>query len=176
MAKLQSGDRKFLWLLALIAIFCASVLISLNLADRYTFLNGAPFFLLSLIIGIPFSVLCTIGAIRLKTIRRAFWPAIGVFVIMLMVFTALILSVALNFNHVLDTSEPQKVTVVIEDKEIDFNRRSRDDYEFVFTYEGKEYNLEVPRSVYDRYEEGELFPIELHQGAFQHPFFIADLD
>ena len=174
----QKNKSKFkrAWLLGLIALLCVSVPISLSLADRYTFLSGGiPFLFPSLLIGLPLGILCTVGVIRIGGKKKKFWSIVGFFALLSLTLCAIILSFALNLNCLFDTSEPQKLTVVIEDKEFDGHYKSVD-YKFIFTYEGKEYSIEIPISVYNRYEEDDLFEIELRQGAFHRPFFIADLD
>ena len=174
----QKNKSKFkrAWLLGLIVLLCVSVPISLSLADRYTFLSGGiPFLFPSLLIGLPLGILCTVGVIRIGGTKKNFWSTVVPFALLSLTLCGIILSFALNLNCLFDTSEPQKLTVVIEDKEFDSSYRSAD-RKFIFTYEGKEYSIEVPWSVYNRYEEGDLFEIELRQGAFHRPFFIADLD
>ena len=64
---------------------------------------------------------------------------------------------------------------MIENKDIDRNRKSSDDYEFIFSVGGEKYSVKVPSEMYYSYEIGDTFDIKMYQGAFDHPFFMADM-
>ena len=62
--------------------------------------------------------------------------------------------------------------VVIEDKESHHSKHSRS-YEFTVTAQGDTFDIDVPRSHYYTFDEGDLYVIEYREGAFGEPYYIA---
>ena len=77
-----------------------------------------------------------------------------------------------HLNHWLDSSQPKQFVVVIEDKESHSSRYSLS-YEFTVTAQGDTFDIDVPRSHYYTFDEGDLYVIEYREGAFGEPYYIA---
>ena len=63
---------------------------------------------------------------------------------------------------------------VIEEKDIDRNRKSPDDYEFKLTVDGESFWLEVDAIEYDDYEIGDVYEFKQHSGAFGVRFYVSE--
>ena len=91
------------------------------------------------------------------------------------VFLAIMASFALSWsifyhlNFALDTSEPVKCEEKIIEKDTSGGKRTN--YYFYVEIDGEERRIEVPRSIYRQYEEGDTLEIFLYDGAFDDPFY-----
>ena len=77
-----------------------------------------------------------------------------------------------HLNHWFDSSQPKQFVVVIEDKESHSSKYSLS-YEFTVTAQGDTFDIEVPRSHYYTFDEGDLYVIEYREGAFGEPYYMA---
>lgn len=121
---------------------------------HYRFFSGAftPFWIIPLIIGVGAGIV-TIIAIWKNT---KFWGKVGYFILVAFVITALLSAIITNLNYALDFSEPTKTIVTIEDKNIDFGRKSPTTYKFAFTQNDKKHYIQVPYSDYCKYNIGNI--------------------
>lgn len=79
-----------------------------------------------------------------------------------------------HLNHFLDFSEPVEYTAVIEEKEYHpGRRRSRAQRTFTLNVDGKTLTIHVPSSHYRNLEEGDLYRVAYHKGAFGEPYYIG---
>ena len=78
-----------------------------------------------------------------------------------------------HLNHILDFHEPVEYTAVIEDKHYHKSRRTPTRYNFTLTVQGDTFTITVPKSDYDSLEEGDLYVVAYHKGAFNEPYYIA---
>ena len=81
-------------------------------------------------------------------------------------------STANNMNCFLDFSEPEEYCMSIVHKQTRSSRAGTY-YEVVLEHNEKEITMEVSQSTYYQYEIGDNFPVELYQGFFKDPYFIA---
>ena len=79
-----------------------------------------------------------------------------------------------HMNHIFDPHEPERYVVVIEDE--DYNRGGRKSpgwYEFRVTINGETENITVSRLHVLQFQEGDLYVVEYHKGAFKEPYYIG---
>ena len=100
----------------------------------------------------------------LERISVCFIVAVAVFI--------LSWSTANNMNYFLDFSQPEEYSMTIVDKETSSSRAGTY-YEVVLVHNEKEITLHVSQSTYYQYEIGDSFTVELYQGFFKDPYFIA---
>jgi protein-S-isoprenylcysteine O-methyltransferase Ste14 len=140
--------------------------------ERYEYVRGVifPLWYVALGIGIVGGAIFTV-----MLLRKHFdiWARIGGFVLVAVVLFFCIGVVFSHLNHFLDSSEPKQYVAVIEKKDKTLHRKSSDDYEFKLTVYGDSFYIEVPRSHYSRLNEGDLYVVEYHKGAFNEPYYIA---
>lgn len=97
---------------------------------------------------------------------------IGMFLLMSLIMFFVAGTVLAHLNHFFDTSQPKQFVVVIEDKEYRHRKHSRH-HEFTVTAQGDTFDIEVPRSHYYTFDEGDLYVIEYREGALGEPYYIA---
>ena len=134
-----------------------------------TYQSGAltPYWYIGLILGVIVGV-----AVVLKFFKKSgFLACLGVFALTTFLCFATVWITTDNLNYGLDFSEPQMCVGEIEKKDLDYNRRYPDTYEFKFTLNGDSFYLDVPRSVYIKYDVGDEFAFYLHKGALGEPFY-----
>ena len=140
--------------------------------DRYEYVNGVifPLWYVALGIGIIGSAIFTV-----MLLRKHFdiWARIGGFVLVALLLFFCVGVVFGHLNHFLDNSEPKQYVAVIEKKNKTYHRKSPDDYEFKLTVYGDSFYIEVPGSHYSKLNEGDLYVVEYHEGAFNEPYYIA---
>ena len=167
----------------IISLICVLIFVPLlsfvsgiNCVGRYTYLESwFPFRNGVLIISVVLGIALVVSMLKISAIKNKFWGSVGCFLLGTGLSIA-ILAVALgNLNYALDQTIPEIVTVTIEDKDIDRNRKRSDDYEFIFTVEKEKHSVKVPHKVYYDYEIGDTFEIKIYQGAFDYPFIMADM-
>ena len=141
----------------------------LYLSFDYTYLIGDGFFYESIIVGAIIGVLLAV---------IFFWKGkkiserIGIMVLWVILCSASLFALFGNLNYVLDFSEPQCYSAVIESKDVDYNRKSPDSYEFKVTADGKSFYLEVSSREYRKYDAGDTYSFKKYNGAFGKSFFV----
>ncbi len=79
-----------------------------------------------------------------------------------------------HMNHIFDPHEPERYVVVIEDEDYDRGgRKSPGWYEFRVTINGETENITVSRLHVLQFQEGDLYVVEYHKGAFNEPYYIG---
>lgn len=152
-----------------------SLINSVYFVGRYTYLNSwFPLRNAVIIVSIIFGAALVVLMLKISAIKKKFWGSVGCFLLGVMMSIATLVITLGNLNYALDRSTPEIKTVTIKDKDIDQNRKSADDYEFIFIVDGESYSVEVPSEIYYDYEIGDTFDIKIYQGAFDHPFFMAE--
>ena len=163
------------WVLIPIIVGAVSVLLS----RVYTFVDGVfPLWYVALGLGVIISTLTSIYLYALfkkngEPTKKRLWTSILIFALMLFISFVTIGSLFGHINHLFDFSEPERYTVVIEDKDYRGGRgKAPGLYEFVVTVKGETINIEVPRIHYYTLDEGELYIVEYHKGLFNEPYYI----
>lgn len=77
-----------------------------------------------------------------------------------------------HINHLFDTSEPVRYTVVIEDTEYRHSKHASHRL-FTVTVQGDTFDVEVPRRHYATYDVGDSYVIEYREGALGEPYYVA---
>ena len=77
-----------------------------------------------------------------------------------------------HFNHIFDFSESERYVVTIEDENNDGGYRHVN-YEFIVTINGETEDIRVPRRHVYQFQEGDLYVVEYHKGAFNEPYYIG---
>ena len=159
-----------LFSLGLVSI--ASFLGTLYEAFSYSFPEHEflPFWYISLPVGI------VIGITFLRWIREntKMWQLILSFIIIAALAFFVIEAYLCHFNYILDFNEPNTLQAIIEEKDIDRNRKSPDDYEFKLTVDGESFWLEVDVIEYEDYEIGDVYEFKQHSGAFGVRFYVSE--
>ena len=171
--KKRRETKKLNWLLAVIMVPIFIFIISIRYVYRYSFVNVFlfPLWYVALALGIVAGLLFSIKFVGKE---HGFWKRLGAFAIITGITWLGSGSVIAHLNHWFDTSEPIRYEVVIEDRDFDTrNRYSRTKYEFDFILNGETYDVNVPRSDYKNYREGDTYVVEYHEGAFGVPYFMS---
>lgn len=139
--------------------------------SHYEFLSGyfTPFWEIPLLIGTALGI--TVIVLIWK--QSKFWGKLGYFILVVFITTALLASVITNLNYALDFSEPTKTVITIEDKDIDLRRKAPASYKFRFVKGSKKHYVEVPASVYNEYDVGDIYDLVVYNGAFGEEFYIC---
>ncbi len=171
--KTENRTRNILYFVFAI-LGAISLIISKNVLgfERYEYVRGVLFPLWYVALGIGIVV----GAILSGVFLRKFLgigARIGGFALVAVVLFFCIGVAFSHLNHFLDSSEPKQYVAVIEKKDKTHHSKSPDDYEFKLTVYGDSFYIEVPRSHYSRLNEGDLYVVEYHKGAFNEPYYIA---
>lgn len=140
--------------------------------DRYTFhANNIPFWQVVLAVALPVSIVLTVWL--LKKAGFHIGGMLGGFFAFCLISSLIVWIYAAHLNYALDTTPPVTHVVKIENKKVDNNRKSADDYELCFTLNGKTFWHEVTFEEYGRYEIGDTYHLEAHGGAFGVPYLIS---
>lgn len=165
----KQEDKNFKTLI-FILLLCIAVYIALFITSvQYEFINGGnlPFLLLALIAGVATGVLITFLWLR-KFLKVG--QLIGS-CLMISFFAALLFySLSVHTNFIFDPTPIQRYSVTIEEKERDRHRKWTE-YEFTFTIDGKQLDLNVSPLEYAKYKTGDTYIVNYHQGAFGVPFY-----
>ena len=165
----QKTNRLLTFLMVPIVIFT----ISIANVHRYSFVNVDlfPFWYVALLIGVAAGLLF---CVKLVSKEHGIWKRIGTFVIIAFIASGGVGSVLAHLNHWFDSSEPVRYEVVIEDKDYDAGGRySSSKCEFTVTVNGDTFDVVVPWSDYKHYNEGDIYIVEYHEGAFGEPYYIG---
>ena len=152
--------------LIMIALF-----LLVNDARHYYFFDGKPilFWIVSLNLGIAFGV-----AITVKQYKNS--PNIKSFILSLIgacvIATALSHTAVLHMNYVLDFNESTEYVAVIEDKSVTHRSKGGTVHYLHLTANEKPVKIQVSSDTYDRYEVGDEYFLEKHQGAFGGAFYL----
>ena len=162
----------------IIGIFAVIPIILGNSLPPYRYVNATPFPLwyLALGIGVIFGILTFI---ILKKSGTEIKTCIGMLlVVCFMSFCISGVSFA-HLNHTLDDSESIRYTTTIEKKKrLSGGRRVINTYKFTVTINESTFEIEVPSDHYYKFDEGDSYTIEYHNGAFNEPYYIGvgDID
>ena len=171
---INSKDVKCISLIATLMIAPIVIfIISVANMDRYSFVNVEffPLWYVALALGVLAGFLFVIKFVGKN---HGVWAKIGAFLIIAGITAFGVGSVLAHLNHWFDSSEPVRYEVVIEDRDYDSGGRyGSSKYEFTFTLNGETYDVNVPRSDYRNYKEGDTYVVEYHEGAFGEPYFIS---
>ena len=157
----------------LCAVGFAGLFLLLFNVNRYAFVDVLlfPLWYVALGLGVISGALL---ALKCAFKGLGIWASIGVFAL-----TAFLVFVMMGFifahaNHIFDRSEPERYTVEIEDKSYrSGGRRRQSAHEFTVTVNGYTFDIDVPMSDYYALEEGDLYIVEYHRGAFHVPYYIG---
>ncbi len=152
-------------------LLCAVSVVSVATFQRYAFAETDLFALWYVALGMGI-LGGALFAIKVVAPEHGKGKRIGVFVLISLLAFFAAGSVLAHLNHLFDTSEPVRYTVVIEDKEYRSSRRSSH-YEFTVTAQGDTFDIEVPHSHYSSFEVGDSYVIEYREGALGEPYYIA---
>lgn len=174
MAKESAKDRKKeILFVALLVLVGVPVLYSIVTANYYTFEHKIPFPFWYIALGIAIlagGFLTKIYvSITYDTKKRT-----GIFFFSVVLIFLLVGSVFAHLNYALDSAEPERYTVTIEDK-VRQSRHHRGSFtrKVTVTVNGKTVNIRIPKEQYFGLDEGDLYVIEYHKGAFNEPYYIG---
>ncbi len=140
-----------------------------SMGQKYAFIRGGFFPAAFLAAGAVFLIAVLILRTRLKQV-------IGSLLFFLCLFILLANGTFCHLNYLLDDDPPEPFAAVIEEKRIERRRTgkhgSQTDYVFSFTANGESGKMDVSKSTYDAYEEGDTFACFRYDGAFGKPFFL----
>jgi hypothetical protein len=80
-----------------------------------------------------------------------------------------------HLNHIFDPHEPERYVVAIEDEGYysGIGRYRIGKWEFKVTINGEKETIVVPRHHAYQFQEGDLYVVEYHKGAFNEPYYIG---
>ena len=147
----------------LILVLCAVSVVSVATFDRYEFteIDLFPLWYMALGVGILGGALL---ALKVVAPEHSKGKRIGAFILIPFLAFFAAGTMLAHANHLFDTSEPVRYTVVIEDTE-SRHRKHSSHYEFTVTVRGDTFDIEVPRRHYRAFEEGDLYVVEYREGA-----------
>ena len=141
--------------------------------DRYSFLSGGlPFWQVTLAVTLP--VVAVVMWLWLWRLVKTVGARLGSALLFVLLIGMVVWAYVVHLNYVLDTNPPKVHTLKIENKKVDNNRKSADDYEFKFTINGQALWHEVSWEEYHAYEIGDVYNLAENQGAFGVPYFTTD--
>lgn len=153
-----------------IFLLCIAVYVALFITSiQYEFIDGdnLPFLLFALIAGTAAGVLLTLLWLR-KFLKVG--QLIGSCLLISFFAAILFYSLSVHANFLFDPTPTQSYSVVIEEKERDRHKKWTE-YEFTFTIDGKQRDLNVSPFEYAKYKAGDTYIVDYHQGAFGVPFY-----
>ncbi len=155
----------------LILVLCAVSVISVATFDRYAFTGTDlfPLWYVALGVGILGGALF---ALKVVAPEHGTGKRIGVFILISLLCSFAAGTMLAHANHLFDTSQPVRYTVVIEDTEYR-HRKHVTHRKFTVTAQGDTFDIEVPARHYRAFEEGDLYVVEYREGAFGEPYYIA---
>ena len=158
--------------LLVLTMIGAVSLMNLLITANYTYVgDDTPLLAVSTILGIFTSIVVTICFFRHK--YKAL-PLIGLSLCLAVLFWAIFLFTSYHLNYLFDPYPPTPCEAIIEDKDIDHNRKGPDDYELIVTIDEKRVSMEVSSDEYHRYDIGDTYTFYRHQGAFDIPFYFEE--
>ena len=160
-------------------IFLVAVLFirSVFTSDRYHYVDATlfPFWHVALGIGV---ILGVPTYILLKKSNADNKTCIGMFLVVCFLSFCISNVVIAHINHTLDDSEPIRYATTIEKKRLGTGGRRGTTYKFTITVNEDTFEIKVPSDHYYKFDEGDSYTIEYHNGAFNKPYYIGvgDID
>ena len=155
----------------LMAISVASIM-NLLVTANYTFADDeSPILIVCADLGVIGGAIFTFRYYRHK---YKILPKIGLSLCFAIFFWGIAMFTAFHMNYLFDTKPPVECEAIIEDKDIDHNRKGPDDYELIVTIDGKRVSMEVSSDEYHRYDIGDTYTFYRYQGAFDIPFYFEE--
>ena len=107
-----------------------------------------------------------------KSGRRA---VIGLSLVVVLIVFLVFGTIFAHLNHIFDQNESERYVVVIEHQHyhVGTGRYSIGNWEFRVTIDGKTQEIDVPRLHAYQFQEGDLYVVEYHKGAFNEPYYIG---
>ncbi len=152
------------WFMQLIYLYFVLVFSISNYSASFSFWK------FSLVFGIAVGAVATAKWFWKKS---RFWVRVGYFVLISFLAFFLVLAYSVHLNYVLDFDEPQEHVLVIAGKDIDRHRKGPNTYQFEFTVDGNDFELEVHRTEYNAYAVGDTYRVLQYGGAFNQSFYIS---
>lgn len=142
--------------------------------DRFSFVDRiSPLWIVAIAVGLALAVVvCSLYNRAIG--QQKMGMRIGLFFLAWLIAVIFVGSTVISLNYILDPVEPQTLTIVIQDKDEYFHRKSPDTYEFKFFVGDERRAVKVPRYIYRAHEVGDEYKVHLYQGAFGVPFYLAD--
>ena len=80
-----------------------------------------------------------------------------------------------HLNHIFDQNESERYVVIIENQHYRHGtgRYRIGNWEFRVTIDGKTQEIDVPSLHAYQFQEGDLYVVEYHKGAFNEPYYIG---
>lgn len=169
--KTKKTVNVFIWIFELVYVFCVFGTHFTNYA--YVNLIFFPLWQVAVLVGLIIGIFYVVNDFRKK--EGSFLSIVVGFGLFGLVFVFVGIFF-IHLNYALDFSEPQRYELIIEEKEYapsSGGRYSTPHYKFLFNLNGKEINLWVSSSEYEKYEVGDLYAIDLYNGALGEPFYIS---
>ena len=158
--------------ICILMIISSAAFMNLLATANYTFADDeTPLLIVSAVLGITIGSIVTLMLFRHKYKILAI---IGLSLCFAIFFTSIFMLSASHLNYLFDTKPPVECEAVIEDKDVDRNRKGPDDYELIVTIDGKRITMEVSSDEYHRYDIGDTYTFYRHQGAFDIPFYFEE--
>lgn len=174
MAKESVKDRKkeiiFVLLLFIIGV---PVMYSIVTSEYYTYENRItfPFWYIALGIAILAGGFLTKIYVSITYDTK---KGTAIFFFSVVLIFLLVGSIFAHLNHALDSAEPERYTVTIEDK-VRQSRHHRGSFtrKVTVTVNGKTVDIKIPKEHYFDLDEGDHYVVEYHQGAFHEPYYMG---
>lgn len=173
----EKGANKKVLLIINIFLVCFVLFYWLIISfRRYEFVNdGLPFWQVSLTFMFAAVVVSLVSKFAKKLLRdRGKGTVIGLaFIVAFLAFFITMVLVS-HLNHIFDFSEPERYTVAIENEDYDIGYgKAPGHHKFIVTINGETFDIEVPVTHYYQFQEGDLYVVEYHKGAFNEPYYIG---
>lgn len=147
-------------------------------AARYS-LSNEPFPLILWLPALIFAIIATAVVVILLATKRLILrqdrksEQIAVAILALAMTFVLTMFTAFHLNYALDLNDVENYSAHIVDKKHFFNVETGSDYYLILDLNGEEIEFAVSESDYRSHEIVDDFTVELHQGAFGVPYYIA---
>ena len=147
-------------------------------SDRYRYVGATlfPFWYVALGIGV---ILGALIYIILKKADADKKTCIGMFLVVCFLSFCISNIAIAHLNHMLDDSEPIRYIATIEKKRWNSGgRKGITTYKFTVSVNEDTFEIKVPSDHYYKFDEGDSYTIEYHNGAFNEPYYIGvgDID
>jgi len=166
------GFKSDLLLYITIIALIASLIALIEKGFVYTFIDEPflPFWEISLIVGFLISSFLIVKWGR----GGKLWAKIIGIPLLALVIALVAIMLMSHLNFVLDFHKTVECAARIEEKEAHRHTKSPDTYSFSVTINGETFDLEVDYLEYEKYENGDIYTFEKHQGAFGKAFYVSD--
>lgn len=158
--------------ICILMMISSAAFMNLLITANYTFIgDSTPLFIVSAVLSI---IAGTIGTVWYFRNKFKFLAILGLSLCFAILFTSIFMLFASHLNYLFDTKPPVECEAIIEDKDINRHRKGPDDYELIFTIDGKRITMEVSSEEYHRYDIGDPYTFYRYQGAFNIPFYFEE--